>query len=55
MLRQKGEINKHAKKEKEKKHIATRGNENACEGKEYTSNSGSVSNMGQWQKCPPYV
>ena len=27
--------------------MATRGNENACEGKECTSNSSSSSNMGQ--------
>ena len=54
MLAQEEEINKHAKKRKKKerkrKHMATCGNENVCEGKEYNSNSGSSSNMGRVTK-----
>ena len=40
------------KKEKEKKYVATRGNENAFEGKECSSNSGSLNNMGQVAEVP---
>lgn len=37
-------INKHAKK---RKHMGTHGNEDACKGKESTSNSSTSSNMGR--------
>ena len=42
MLRQGEGINKYAK---ERKHMAIRGNEGACKGKECTLNSNSSSNM----------